>query len=150
MLDQLLDRLHKVKPAGKNKWTACCPVHKDRSPSMSIKDDGDLVLIHCHACQADGLEVVKALGLPTKVLFHGATVSGRVPNAVMDMAQTAVFYCDLYEQEVARGTKMTLKEKREYKRSLQLRRTYEANKGRGAGSIVGNGETAGRIPEAFR
>jgi len=30
-------------------WQACCPAHEDRTPSLSISDAGDKVLVHCHA-----------------------------------------------------------------------------------------------------
>ena len=36
-------------------WTACCPAHDDRDPSLSIRDGADgRVLVHCHAgCSQD-------------------------------------------------------------------------------------------------
>lgn len=30
-------------------WSACCPAHDDRRPSLSIRDRGDKVLVYCHA-----------------------------------------------------------------------------------------------------
>ena len=31
-------------------WSACCPAHDDRNPSLSIREGSDgKVLIHCHA-----------------------------------------------------------------------------------------------------
>ncbi len=61
-VDKILQRLEGVKttPSG---WTARCPAHDDRKPSLSIKkgDDGR-VLVHCHAgCTPDS--VVARLGL---------------------------------------------------------------------------------------
>jgi putative DNA primase/helicase len=42
-------------------WTARCPVHNDRTPSLSIRDsDDDKVLVHCHA-GCDQREVIAAL-----------------------------------------------------------------------------------------
>jgi DNA primase len=32
----VLDRLDKVRQLGTHKWTACCPVHDDSNPSMSV------------------------------------------------------------------------------------------------------------------
>lgn len=34
----LLDRLDKVKKTGKGAWSACCPSHTDRGPSLSIRE----------------------------------------------------------------------------------------------------------------
>lgn len=39
MLQEILGRLDKVKKAGKN-YVACCPVHQDNNPSMSISEQG--------------------------------------------------------------------------------------------------------------
>ena len=30
-------------------WTARCPAHDDRDPSLSIRDAGGKVLVRCHA-----------------------------------------------------------------------------------------------------
>ena len=64
----LLSRLTKVK--GRNgSWTACCPAHQDRSPSLSIRqaDDGR-ILMHCFAnCSIQA--IVEAVGLEIGDLF---------------------------------------------------------------------------------
>lgn len=58
MIETLLSRLTQVK--GRNgSWIACCPAHEDRRPSMSIRDDGGKILIHCFA----GCEVESILGV---------------------------------------------------------------------------------------
>lgn len=46
-------------------FLARCPSHDDRSPSLSLRDQGSRVLVHCHAgCpQAAVLEVLEARGL---------------------------------------------------------------------------------------
>ena len=66
---KLLDRLHKVKANGPNKWLACCPAHEDKHPSLAIRvtEDGR-VLIHCFTgCGA--AEVISAAGLEFGDLF---------------------------------------------------------------------------------
>jgi hypothetical protein len=41
-------------------WTARCPAHDDREPSLSIRSaDGDAVLVRCHA----GCEQAAVIGL---------------------------------------------------------------------------------------
>lgn len=43
-----------------DRYTARCPAHDDRSPSLSIRQSGDKILVHCHAgCTQD--EVIGAL-----------------------------------------------------------------------------------------
>jgi len=75
VIDDLLDRLDKVRQTGEHKYLACCPVHGDRNPSMSLSevigDDGNRkVLVYCFACHAGAQEVTEALGLPMSVLFE--------------------------------------------------------------------------------
>ena len=68
LVTPLLDRLQGVKPSGPNRWTALCPAHADRSPSLAIKDAGDRILIHCFTgCAAD--DVLSALGLAWRDLY---------------------------------------------------------------------------------
>lgn len=54
------------KPSGSGtRWTACCPAHDDKNPSLSLRDEGDLVLWRCHAgCTQDAVrQELKRLGL---------------------------------------------------------------------------------------
>ena len=46
-------------------WMASCPAHEDSNPSLSIREDGGKVLLHCHAgcAQRDVIEALKARGL---------------------------------------------------------------------------------------
>lgn len=67
-VESMLSRLQKVK--GRNgSWTACCPAHNDRGPSLAIREAEDgRVLIHCFAgCPT--LNVVQALGMDMTDLF---------------------------------------------------------------------------------
>lgn len=68
-LEELLSRLLKVRSRRDNTWTACCPAHGDKNPSLAIKlmDDGR-ILLHCFSgCTAE--EVVSAMGLALTDLF---------------------------------------------------------------------------------
>ena len=69
MIEEILSRLEKVRKSG-NKYTACCPVHNDRSPSMTITEKDDRVLIYCFSCGAKGLDVVRAIGMSASSLFR--------------------------------------------------------------------------------
>ena len=61
-IDNLISRLHKVKPNGIGKWLACCPAHPDKSPSLAIKEIDGKILIHCFAgCPV--IDIVSAIGL---------------------------------------------------------------------------------------
>lgn len=64
----LLDRLEAVRDNGRGRWMARCPAHDDRSPSLSIRETDDRILVHCHAgCGA--ADVVAAVGLELRDLF---------------------------------------------------------------------------------
>jgi hypothetical protein len=68
-LDLVCSRLHKVRMRGPGMFTALCPAHEDRTPSLSGKElpDGRL-LMKCQAgCSIH--EVVGALGLTLADLF---------------------------------------------------------------------------------
>lgn len=66
-VEALLSRLSKVK--GRNgSWTACCPAHEDKSPSLAIREEGGKVLLHCFGgCPVTA--VVAAVGMDMTDLF---------------------------------------------------------------------------------
>lgn len=68
-VNDLVARLEKAKRTSRDSWLACCPAHKDRTPSLTIRalDDGR-ILIHCFSgCGA--ADVMAAIGLETADLF---------------------------------------------------------------------------------
>ncbi|MCG0276626.1 MAG: hypothetical protein L5655_10835 [Thermosediminibacteraceae bacterium] len=67
-LFKLLNRLESVRQTGPNKWVARCPAHPDRSPSLSIRLNGDRILVYCFAgCPAN--RIVEAVGMTVGDLF---------------------------------------------------------------------------------
>ena len=73
-------RILDARPAGLNRWTAHCPAHDDRKPSLSIREAGDgRTLIHCHAgCATE--QILKVMGLQMADLFpekRKATIAAR-------------------------------------------------------------------------
>ena len=67
-VEQLLGRLERVK--GRNgSWTARCPAHADKGPSLAIRETDDgRILLHCFAgCPVDN--VVGAVGMDMTDLF---------------------------------------------------------------------------------
>lgn len=65
----LLSNLDKVKKTGPASWTACCPAHSDKSPSLAVKESDDgTVLVHCFGgCSVH--EVIGAVGMSIDDLF---------------------------------------------------------------------------------
>lgn len=68
-VDNLLQHLDKVKCTGRGTWSARCPAHEDRGPSLTIaeKDDGR-ILLHCFA-GCDVHDVLASVGLTFSDLF---------------------------------------------------------------------------------
>lgn len=68
-INNLLNRLEKVKNRANGRYIACCPAHSDKNPSLSISviDDGR-ILIKCWAgCEV--ADIVSAVGLSLSDLF---------------------------------------------------------------------------------
>ena len=71
-----LDRLDGVRPRGARKWSARCPAHQDKGPSLSIGERGDRLLVHCFAgCTPHA--IVGAMGLSMHDLFMDTPLSQR-------------------------------------------------------------------------
>ena len=65
----MLGRLEKVTDRGDGQYSALCPAHEDKSPSLSIRETDDRLLLRCHAgCYAT--EIVAAAGLSLADLFN--------------------------------------------------------------------------------
>jgi 5S rRNA maturation endonuclease (ribonuclease M5) len=74
-LEAILDRFQGVRRSGTG-WTAQCPAHKDRNPSLSIDERDGKILVHCHAgCSTE--DVLKAAGIEVRELFADSTTKSR-------------------------------------------------------------------------
>lgn len=66
-------RLDGVRPRGPGRWSARCTAHQDRTPSLSIREAGDRILLHCFGgCKPE--EIVSALGLAMHDLFTDSPI----------------------------------------------------------------------------
>ena len=66
---QILERLDGVRQTIPGQWTAKCPAHEDRSPSLSIRElpDGKVLLHDFGGCDCG--DVLAAIGLELSDLF---------------------------------------------------------------------------------
>jgi hypothetical protein len=70
--DAILSRLDGVRRTGDDRWLARCPAHDDKRPSLSIREIGDRVLVHCWAgCSVE--DVLGAVGLTFDALYSERT-----------------------------------------------------------------------------
>lgn len=78
-VDNLLNRLTKVKSTGKGSWLACCPAHEDRTPSLTVREiEHDHILFHCFAgCEPE--KIIGAVGLDWKDVMPDKAGEPRKP-----------------------------------------------------------------------
>lgn len=85
ILNALLSQLSGVKQRG-SRWSAICPSHADRSPSLSISEGDKGLLLKCWAnCTVD--EICDALGIKPKDLFYDSRID---PHALRITQQRRV------------------------------------------------------------
>lgn len=96
-LDRVLPRLDKARRTGPASWSARCPAHDDRSPSLSLKETDDgRILLHCFGgCEV--ASIVAALGLdlvdlfPERASAEHRTPKVRRPWSASDLLRLAAF-----------------------------------------------------------
>lgn len=78
-LDNILNSLKGVKKVKANNYKALCPVHSEQTPSLSITSlPDDRIIMHCFGCGANGVDVIKSLGLEVEDLFPEKIQNERV------------------------------------------------------------------------
>ena len=91
-VEAFLERLEGVKPGGPSQWTARCPAHEDRSPSLSVGTGGDgRVLLTCHA-GCTPAAICDALGITMADLFPRRPGAGTAGGR--QQQQAVHNYCD--------------------------------------------------------
>jgi hypothetical protein len=118
VLNDILPSLDKVKQRGDRLW-ACCPVHQDKTPSLTLKEQDGMVLMHCFGCNANGLQVVEALGLPASVLFLKPLDRPAIPRKTIELAKEDRFFIAIYESEKEKGNKVTFNDSKRYRLATQ-------------------------------
>jgi len=48
-LERFLHRLQGVRRCGGDGWTSRCPAHRDKGPSLSVRERDGKILLHCFA-----------------------------------------------------------------------------------------------------
>lgn len=111
-LDNLLARLDKVRDKGNGQYTACCPAHDDRSPSLAVRETDDgTILIKCWAgCGA--ADVVAAVGMELSDLFPDSAGSDtlrltpqrkRFSNDMMAQMVEQILVVAIVGEKIGRG-----------------------------------------------
>jgi hypothetical protein len=80
-INKVLSCLDQVRGTGPDKWIACCPAHDDKTPSLTIKDTGDRILMHCFVgCHIS--DIVAAIGLGLHDLFADSKATSQIAPSV--------------------------------------------------------------------
>lgn len=67
--EEILARVDGVRAHAPGRWSARCPAHEDKRPSLSIRElDDGTTLLHCFG-GCDALSVVQAIGVTFADLF---------------------------------------------------------------------------------
>jgi hypothetical protein len=102
--DRVLGALTGVRRSGPDRWSAVCPAHADRRPSLSIRElDDGRVLVHCFGgCPVD--EVVAGLGLQLEDLFpdrRDRALGSGAPRERKPWSAADLLRCASFESSVA-------------------------------------------------
>lgn len=94
-IDEFLQHLQNVVAVRTNEWKARCPSHNDgihnNDQSLSIKLEGDKILIHCFAlCQPS--QIVETLGLKMSDLYLDKPEKKDKPHAARDQKEIDKIY----------------------------------------------------------
>lgn len=91
-IDLITARLDRPRMARNGQWSARCPAHQDKGPSLSLREKPcGMVLIHCHAgCHP--ADILAAIGLTWKDLFpRGRPIIQHRNRATLRISHEAIF-----------------------------------------------------------
>lgn len=105
-LESILGRLQRVKASGQDRFTACCPAHDDKSPSLMVSERNGKIGIHCFGgCGA--VDVLAAIGMEMTDLYPDEDrADGLRPWQIKDMedqVRHARLIIKFYESDKKRG-----------------------------------------------
>ena len=109
--EKIAHSLYKGRRIKTDHYSACCPAHNDRSPSLSITQVSDKVLLYCHSgcSQSEVIEALLRRGLWAK---KSETQDAATPAFTKDELEYYHLYCLIYRDNVHRGYKPTQDEDR--------------------------------------
>lgn len=88
-IDRALSQLDSVRKRQQGQWSARCPAHDDKGPSLSVRETPEgAVLLHCFAgCEAG--EIVGAMGLELHDLFPPRENHAQSPKKIANLLTAA-------------------------------------------------------------
>lgn len=99
LAERLLSRLDGVRKTGPDRWIARCPAHQDQTPSLSIRDLGDRLLVHDFGgCST--VDVLAVVGLELSALFEATEKHDQPHSERAHFPAADVLRCVAYEATV--------------------------------------------------
>ena len=68
-IEEILRKFQGVKEIGEKQFQCLCPTHSDKKASLTITEDGEKILMYCHA-GCDTKDILNAVGLKESDLFN--------------------------------------------------------------------------------
>mgnify|MGYP002624125532 CR=1 FL=1 len=120
--DQVLDRLDKVRRRGEESWIACCPVHNDTNPSMTVSVKDRKLLMYCFSCGTKGDSVVESRRLSTRSLFEDTKKFDSDPHYLLKKTQKDNdFLIAIYQISKRNGQRIRYKDHKAYMEAMARR-----------------------------
>lgn len=128
---QILERLDKVRPAGRDTWSCCCPAHDDKSPSLTVRQASDgKWLFHCFAgCST--YEILEAVGLKWGDLFPDGDYNSSTADYAKQLWNEASTDCVAFHP---------------YAKKKRITHDFGARRGTASGRIIGRDQDCIIIP----
>ena len=103
MIDDFLNRLDKVRRAGKD-YYAICPVgsHSGKNRTLSLTVKNDVVMGKCFSCGATTREVADALGLNVSHInphWQPSTEKRALPKYTKDQRKLDVYFIEIVDNQ---------------------------------------------------
>lgn len=87
-IENVLSRVEKARQRQPGQWSARCPAHADKGPSLSVRETPDgSVLLHCFAGCGVG-EIVGAIGMELHDLFPPRDKPTHAPKKIANLLTT--------------------------------------------------------------
>ena len=110
----VLERLQGVKQRSRDQWSARCPAHGDKTPSLSIKEtESGHVLIHCFSgCGSH--DVLESIGLtfedvmPERLDDSAPRRRGLItPRQAVELISRSALFVAVCAADIARGERIS-------------------------------------------
>ena len=112
--DKLLSRLDKVRQVKPGKWTARCPAHDDKTPSMNITEvENGKLLVKCWVgCSVN--EIIASVGLELRDLFPDSDSKPHRPGPSRAAIERERLVCVIAQSLIDQGTELTEEDRRRF------------------------------------